>query len=173
MGKSPPTDDIKRQRTMSRIKNKNTSIEIMLRKALWHSGIRYRINYRKLPGAPDIAITKHKIAIFCDGEFWHGKDWEQKKSKLKNNREYWVNKIESNIKRDLKNDHILYCLGWTVIHFWGTDISKDITGCVNEVSNAIIQRIMDCYYFIYDYDTMLDDFNDWRNYNEYITNDTV
>ena len=74
MAEYPHTDDIKRQHTMRRIKSKNTSIEESLQKALWHSGIRYRKNYKKLPGAPDIAITKYRIAIFCDGEFWHGKD---------------------------------------------------------------------------------------------------
>ena len=61
-----------RSRAMSHIKGKDTSIEVLLRKALWHKGIRYRKNYKKLPGTPDIAITKYKIAIFCDSEFFHG-----------------------------------------------------------------------------------------------------
>ena len=99
-----PTNDIKRRLTMSRIKSKNTSIEVTLRKALWRAGIRYRKNYQKLPGSPDIAITKYQIAIFCDGEFWHGKDWSKKKLNIKSNREYWVKKIERNRSRDRQNE---------------------------------------------------------------------
>ena len=93
-----------RSQTMSHIKGKNTSIEILLRKSLWHRGIRYRKNYKKLPGTPDIAITKYKIAIFCDSEFFHGHNWEIKKQKLGNNREYWIKKIERNMARDREND---------------------------------------------------------------------
>lgn len=86
-----------RSRTMSHIKGKDTSIEVILRKALWHKGIRYRKNYKKLPGTPDIAITKYRIAIFCDSEFFHGYNWEVKKQKLGHNREYWIKKIERNM----------------------------------------------------------------------------
>ena len=82
-----------RSRAMSHIRGKDTSIEVLLRKALWHKGIRYRKNYKKLPGTPDIAITKYKIAIFCDSEFFHGYNWEIKKQKLGHNREYWIKKI--------------------------------------------------------------------------------
>ena len=139
MGKSPPTDDLVRRRTMSRIKNKNTSIEIALQKAIWHLGIRYRKNYTKLPGAPDIAITKYRIAIFCDGEFWHGKDWVTKKPKIQSNREYWIAKIERNMARDNEANEALSSLGWTVIRFWGTDISKDLEGCVRKIKDAILK----------------------------------
>ena len=140
MGKSPPTDDIKRRRTMSRIKNKNTSIEVSLRKALWQSGIRYRKNCSDLPGAPDIVITKYQIAIFCDGEFWHGKDWEVKKPRIKSNRNYWVEKIERNMSRDRHNEWVLNGMGWIVLRFWGTEIQKDLPGCIKEINCAIIQR---------------------------------
>lgn len=152
MGRSPPTDDLKRRYTMSRIKNKNTSIEVSLRKALWHSGIRYRKNYTKLPGAPDIAITKHQIAIFCDGEFWHGKDWDIKKHKIKSNREYWIEKIERNINRDCKTEKLLYGMGWTVIRFWGTDIRKDLSGCIDEIKNIIFQNKIEEYDSKYEYE---------------------
>jgi len=155
MGKSPPTDDIKRRYTMSRIKNKNTSIEVSLCKALWASGIRYRKNYRKLPGAPDIAITKHRIAIFCDGEFWHGKDWEMKKPKIQSNREYWIEKIERNMSRDRETDKALYAMGWTVIRFWGSDINKNLFGCVEEVKGAIFQNKMETYNNYHEYDEQL------------------
>jgi len=151
MGKSPPTDDIKRSYTMSRIKNKNTSIEITLCKALWGSGIRYRKNYKKLPGAPDIAITKYRIAVFCDGEFWHGKDWETKKLKIQNNREYWIKKIEKNMNRDCETDRALYWRGWTVIRFWGSDITKDLLGCVEVIRETIFQNKMEVHSGNYEY----------------------
>ena len=135
----PTAADAKRSYTMSRIKSKDTSIELALRRALWHSGIRYRKNYKKLPGAPDIAITKHRIAIFCDGEFWHGKDWESTKPKLQNNREYWIKKIERNIGRECEAERALGALGWTVLRFWGADIGKDAAGCVEAIKDAIFQ----------------------------------
>jgi len=130
---------------MSRIKNKDTSIEVSLRKALWHSGIRYRKNYNRLPGAPDIAITKYKIAIFCDGEFWHGKDWEAKKPKIKSNREYWISKIERNMARDTEADRLLQGMGWTVVRFWGVEIKNDLLGCVKEIENTILQSKIEVY----------------------------
>ena len=89
-----------RSRIMSHIKGKDTKIEIILRKALWKRGYRYRKNYKVLPGSPDIAIIKYKIAIFCDSEFFHGYNWEIKKQRLGNNRDYWIKKIEKNIERE-------------------------------------------------------------------------
>lgn len=108
-----------RKRNMQNIKSKDTEIEVLLRKALWKKGYRFRKNYSKLPGKPDIAFTKYKIAIFCDGEFFHGKDWEVLKPKLEksNNSEYWINKIDRNRKRDHEIDQELLFLGWTVIRF--------------------------------------------------------
>jgi DNA mismatch endonuclease (patch repair protein) len=130
---------------MSRIKNKNTKIEVLFRKTLWHEGIRYRTNYRALPGCPDIAITKHKIAIFCDGEFWHGKDWAKKERRLKSNREYWIPKIERNIQRDNEADQQLRSMGWIVMRFWGMDIKKNLPACVESVKEAIFQARIDGY----------------------------
>ena len=135
--------DLVRSHTMSRIKNKNTSIEVALRKALWRSGIRYRVNYAKLPGKPDIAVTKHKIAIFCDGEFWHGKDWEKNNERLKSNRDYWIPKIERNITRDNEINQTLSYLGWTVVRFWGVDIQRNLEKCVEDVKIEIFQNQLD------------------------------
>lgn len=118
---------------MSRVHLKRGPTERALAKALWHRGIRYRLNYKKLPGSPDIAITSKKIAIFIDGEFWHGKDWEVRKNKLKSNREYWIEKIEENIARDKRNDSLLIQSGWTVIHFWEKEVKKDIDQCVEKI----------------------------------------
>ena len=110
-----------RRKTMSKIRGKNTTIEVTLQKALWAKGYRYRKNYKKLPGSPDICLTKYRIAIFCDSEFFHGKDWEVLKAKVEkgNNGEYWSKKIQENITRDNEKDKALNALGWTVIHFWG------------------------------------------------------
>jgi len=135
----PTTNDLKRSYTMSRIRGKDTSIEVSLRKALWKAGIRYRKNYSKLPGTPDIAITKHKIAIFCDGDFWHGKNWERTKGRIQSNREYWIDKIERNIERDNEVNHKTCGNGWRVMRFWGKEINDDLSGCVADVLDAVFQ----------------------------------
>lgn len=124
---------------MSRVRLKRGIAETMLAKSLWHSGFRYRCNYKELPGSPDIAITKYHIAIFVDGEFWHGKDWEKRKLRLKSNREYWFEKIEENIARDERNNKELQLLGWQVVRFWEKDVKKDVTKC----ASVIIQTIAD------------------------------
>lgn len=131
-----------RRKNMQSIKGKNTSIERILRKALWNKGYHYRKNYKVLPGKPDIALTKYKIAIFCDGEFFHGKDWEVLKPRLEksNNGEYWINKINRNRERDdAINKQLLY-EGWTVIRFWGKDIQKKTDECVKVVEEAIFDN---------------------------------
>lgn len=124
---------------MRQIRSKDTSIELRLRKALWHSGYRYRKNFKKLPGSPDIVLTKYKIAIFCDSEFFHGKDWEILKPRLEkgSHPDYWVNKIERNRNRDWENDKKLLFLGYTVIHFWGQDILKRTDECVQIIKETI------------------------------------
>ncbi len=139
MAKTKRTAAEQRHLNMSRIKSKNTSIEVSLRKALWHSGIRYRKNYPKLPGSPDIAVLKYRIAIFCDGEFWHGKDWNMKKPTIQGNREYWLTKIERNMERDDEVNRRLQSIGWTVLRFWGNDIKKSVSACIDDVEDAIIQ----------------------------------
>ena len=124
---------------MRKIHSKDTSIELLLRKALWHKGYRYRKNYKALPGSPDIVLTKYKIAIFCDSEFFHGKDWEILKLRLENgkNADFWIKKIERNRNRDYENDKKLLFLGYTVLHFWGQDISKHTDECLQTIVEAI------------------------------------
>lgn len=126
-------------KNMKKIRSKDTSIEVKLRKALWHKGYRYRKNYKGLPGKPDIVLTKYKIAVFCDSEFFHGKDWEILKARLAtgNNPEYWIRKIERNRNRDIENDKKLLFLGWNVIHFWGKEILSDTDECVKVIEEAI------------------------------------
>jgi len=134
-GTTTPT----RSKTMSHIKGKDTSIELVLRKALWRRGYRYRKNYSALPGTPDIAITKYKIAIFCDSEFFHGKNWTILKPKVLqgNNGQYWAAKIQSNIDRDARVGEELLADGWTVIHFWGKDILKNVEQCIQTVDEVV------------------------------------
>ncbi len=132
-----------RHKAMSHIKSKDTSIELALRKALWKKGYRYRKNYKALPGSPDIVLTKHRIVIFCDGELFHGKNWEVMRPKLLkgNNPEYWVSKIERNMKRDWENEKTLLFLGWTVIRFWGNDILKNPDGCIKVIEETILEGL--------------------------------
>ena len=122
---------------MSKVKLKNGVAEQLLAKELWARGIRYRKNYKQLPGSPDIAITKHKVAIFVDGEFWHGYDWENKKHKIKSNKEYWIEKIEENIARDKRNDDLLMQKGWVFIHFWEKEVKKDVSDCADLVMKVV------------------------------------
>ena len=128
-----------RRKNMQHIKAKDTSIEVRLRKALRNKGYRYRKNYDKLPGKPDIALTKYKVAIFCDSEFFHGKDWEVLKPRLEksNNSQYWINKISRNRERDDEINKRLLFEGWTVIRFWGKDILSNVDECVKVVEEAV------------------------------------
>lgn len=128
-----------RKKNMQHIRSKDTAIELKLRKALWEKGYRYRKNYKDLPGKPDIVLSKYKIVIFCDGEFFHGKDWEVLKPKLENsnNGEFWIKKISRNIERDNEVDKELLFLGWTVIRFWGDEIKKDPNMCVRVIEETI------------------------------------
>ncbi len=128
-----------RHKAMSHIKSKDTSIEVALRKELWANGYRYRKNYKELPGTPDIVLTKYKIVIFCDGELFHGKDWEVLKPRLEksNNSDFWISKISRNRERDDEINKKLLFLGWTVIRFWGKDIMKNTEECIRVIEEAV------------------------------------
>ena len=130
-----------RRKNMQHIHSKNTSIEVALRKALWHKGYRYRKNYSQLPGSPDIVFTKYKIAIFCDGEFFHGKDWEVLKPRLQKgkNGEFWISKISRNKERDDEINKKLLFMGWKVLRFWGTDIKKNVDECIKVIEETIFE----------------------------------
>ena len=134
-----------RRKNMQNIRSKDTKIEVMLRRALYAKGIRYRKNYDKLPGKPDIVLTKYKIAVFCDGEFFHGKDWEVLRPKLmkSDNSEYWIKKIAKNRERDDEVNKTLLFMGWTVIRFWGSDIKKQTDDCVKVIEEAIFDILME------------------------------
>ena len=130
---------------MQNIKSKDTKIEVQLRKALWAKGYRYRKNDKKLPGKPDIVLGKYKIVIFCDSEFFHGKDWEVLKPRLEKgtNPEYWVKKIENNRRRDDEINKELTFEGWTVIRFWGKDIKNKLDECIKVIEDIIWEQKME------------------------------
>ena len=125
---------------MSHVHLKQGKAEVLLAKRLWHLGFRYRLNDKRLPGSPDIALLKYNIAIFVDGEFWHGQNWEKRKPKLKRNREYWIAKIEENIARDIRVDQDLRNLGWEPIHFWSKDVLSQLDSCLEDIGEMICQR---------------------------------
>ena len=126
-----------RHKNMKNIKSKDTSIELKLRKELWKRGYRYRKNYEGLPGKPDIVLTKYKIVIFCDSEFFHGYDWENKNKEIKSNRDFWIPKIEKNMQRDREVTEKLTSEGWIVLRFWGNEIKKDLLGCADKIEAAV------------------------------------
>ena len=129
---------------MSSIPSKNTRPELMLRKALWKVGIRYRVNYKSLPGKPDIVITKWKLVIFCDGDYWHGHNWYIRglssfEEELNRYSDYWKSKLLRNIERDDENNKQLSALGWTVIRLWESEIKTNLNECVRTIQDAIFE----------------------------------
>ena len=128
-----------RRKNMQAIRSKDTSIEIALRTALWHRGVRYRKNYKQLPGKPDIAITKYRIVVFCDSDYWHGYDWENRHQRIKSNRDYWIPKIERNMARDKEITAQLQAMGWIVLRFWEWQIKKRLNACVDVVIKTIAE----------------------------------
>lgn len=136
------TDEATSKR-MAKVKLKKGTAETILAKALWNEGYRYRLNWKKLPGSPDIAILKHKVAIFVDGEFWHGYNWAEKKPRLKRNRDYWIQKIEENIARDVRVDKELLALGWVPVHFWTKEVLKETEECVQCIDEIIFDGLIE------------------------------
>ena len=137
-----------RHKNMQRIRGKDTKAEIVLKKALWHKGYRYRKNYKLLPGKPDIVLTKYKLCIFIDSEFFHGKGFESdykstKYSSLReqlessNNSEFWLKKIQRNMERDREVDAELHGMGWSVIRLWSKEVLNDTEGCIKSIEELI------------------------------------
>lgn len=129
-----------RRKNMQAIKNKGSKIEVILRKELWSRGLRYQKNSKKVFGHPDIVFIGKRIAVFCDSEFWHGYDWEHKKSEIKSNQEFWIKKIERNMQRDSEVNDYLKSTGWIVLRFWGNDIKKDVVSCADKVEQVFKSR---------------------------------
>lgn len=129
-----------RSYNMSRIKGKDTSIERILSRALWRRGLRFRKNSSSVYGHPDISIKKYRIAIFCDGDFWHGYDWENRKDSIKSHRDYWIPKIERNIEKDIEVNHVLYGMGYTVIRLWEHEIRRDADDAADMIMRIVNEK---------------------------------
>ncbi|MCI7085386.1 very short patch repair endonuclease [bacterium] len=126
-----------RRKNMQAVKNKDSEIELLLRKELWSRGLRYQKNSKKVFGKPDIVFIGKKVAVFCDSEFWHGYDWENKKNEIKSRREFWIPKIERNMQRDVEVTTRLTQEGWTVLRFWGNEINHDLKSCADIIETAV------------------------------------
>ena len=126
-----------RRKNMQAIKSKDSSIELMLRKELWSRGLHYRKNDKTVFGHPDLTFKGKKIAVFVDSEFWHGYDWDNRKSDFKSHQEFWIPKIERNMQRDIEVNEKLKSDGWKVIRFWGNDIKKNVMACADIVEKAV------------------------------------
>jgi DNA mismatch endonuclease, patch repair protein len=129
-----------RSKNMAAIRSTNTKAEIRLAKALWNLGYRYRKNNRTIFGTPDLTFKKLKIAIFVDSEFFHGKDWETQKNRVKTNTEFWQKKIKRNIQRDIEVNNYLESQNWKVLRFWSVEIEKNLEDCVAKIQSEIISR---------------------------------
>ena len=126
-----------RRRNMQAVKNKDSQIELLLRQELWSRGLRYRKNVNRIYGKPDIVFIGKKIAIFCDSEFWHGYNWEERKKDFKSHQEFWIPKIERNMERDAEVTARLESEVWTVIRFWGNEIKKNTAQCADIIEKAV------------------------------------
>jgi len=122
---------------MKRVRNKDSEIEMLLRKELWSRGLRYRKNVKTITGNPDLAFIGKRIVIFCDSEFWHGFDWDKRKNDIKVNRDFWIPKIERNIERDREVNESLKEEGWIVLRFWGKEIKKNLKGCADIIEKEV------------------------------------
>ena len=120
-------------------KKADTKPEKALRVALWRAGYRYRKNVSWLPGRPDIVFVSLRLVVFCDGDFWHGREWQERRAKLADghNAEYWIAKIESNIGRDAANDEKLLAAGWQILRIWESEIKLDLESATRLVIEAI------------------------------------
>jgi DNA mismatch endonuclease (patch repair protein) len=125
---------------MRRVKCKDSVIELALRKELWQRGLRYRKNDKSVLGKPDIVFKGKKIAVFCDSEFWHGYDWNNRKREIKSNRDFWIHKIEQNMKRDAVVTAGLQSEGWAVLRFWGKEIKKNAAACADVIEKTVRGR---------------------------------
>lgn len=134
MGRTPEIT----HKIMSAIKSRNTRPELALRKELWRRGLRYRTNVRALPGKPDILFSRPRLAVFCDGDFWHGYNWTLRgygslEEELKRYSKPWAKKIQRNIQRDQKVNQRLTEMGWTVLRIRESEIKKDVKRCADQV----------------------------------------
>ena len=126
-----------RSKNMKAVKNKGSKIETMLQIELWHRGLRYRKNVKTVYGKPDIAFIGKKVAVFCDSEYFHGYDWENKNKEIKSNRDFWIPKIEKNMARDKAVTEKLKSDGWIVLRFWGNEIKRNLSQCADKIESVV------------------------------------
>ena len=129
-----------RRKNMQAVKNKDSKIEVLLRQELWSRGIRYRKNVNRIYGKPDIVFIDKKIAVFCDSEFWHGYNWEERKKGIKSHQVFWIPKIERNMERDVEVTEKLESDGWTVLRFWGNEIKRNTAQCANIIESVFKEK---------------------------------
>jgi len=134
---SKPKTPMTRSEIMKRVKSKDTTIEIILRKELYKRGLRYQKNVKTIYGKPDIVFKGKKLAVFADSEFWHGKKLREGWSIPKTHTEYWVKKITRNMQRDEEVNAELKREGWTILRFWEKDIRKNVTACADTVEKTL------------------------------------
>ena len=126
-----------RSKNMKAVKNKGSKIETMLQIELWHRGLKYRKNVKTVYGKPDIAFIGKKVAVFCDSEFFHGYDWENKNKEIKSNRDFWIPKIEKNMARDKAVTEKLKSDGWIVLRFLGNEIKRNLSQCADKIESVV------------------------------------
>ncbi len=142
-----------RRRCMQANRSRDTKPEQMLARELWRRGYRYRRNVRGVPGSPDICFKSKKVAVFVDGDFWHGNNWEVQKQRIKSNRDFWYSKIERNQARDRRVNQRLTSMGWKVLRFWETDIKKHLSRCADQVEDVLREEQLQHLHRVYQYDT--------------------
>ena len=142
--KAPRFDGLKpasqaASKTKSRNQRADTKCEVLLRSALWRMGLRFLKNVSSLPGKPDVVFPRQRVAVFCDGDFWHGRDWPSRRRKLLrgHNADYWVAKLQANRRRDRRHDRELERAGWHVVRLWESDVLRDPQGAAEAVACRI------------------------------------
>lgn len=151
-----PLTPEQRRRCMQANRSTGTKPERMLAQELWHRGYRYRKNVRGIPGTPDICFKSRKVAVFVDGDFWHGRDWLQARQRIKSNKEFWFNKIERNMARDRRTNQRLKARGWRVLRFWASDVMKHLVECANRVEEVLREEQIQHLHRVYQFDTQYD-----------------
>lgn len=129
-----------RSYNMSMIKSHDTKAEVLLRKELWQRGLRYRKNCANIYGKPDIVFLRKQIAIFVDGEFWHGYNFNEIKRRIKSNKSFWIEKIQRNIEHDFEINQFLIDQGWAVLRFWDFEIKNNLKLCADKIEKTVRNR---------------------------------
>ncbi len=133
-----PLSPSQRRRCMQHNRATGTRIENIMAKVLWQRGLRYRRNDRSLPGKPDFSFRGEKTVVFCDGDFWHGRNFNP--NHFHTNQQFWINKIQRNKTRDIRNNQQLADMGYEVLRFWESDILNDANKCVDSIEKILAQQ---------------------------------